>query len=155
MMLFKNHEIMKITYFITFLFFFFSFCSLASESDSKTSIKNEGNINHIFSEKSKATTIKKQEKLNFKERLALKLVKKKIKKAQKKQAKNIKSKKRNGEGIVFTILLSVLLILGGLIGGIVALGLGEILLGILLLVGGLIFVPIILALILISQVVIC
>ncbi|WP_338790324.1 hypothetical protein V9L05_03380 [Bernardetia sp. Wsw4-3y2] len=137
---------MKTTYFITLLFFFFSLSTFASESDSKTSTQKEITINQIV-KKSEKTSIKKQKKLNFKERLALKLVKKKIKKAQKKQAKKIKS---DGDGFFATILISVLLILGGLIGGIIALAFGEILLGVLLLVGGLIFVPLILVLILLS-----
>ncbi|AFM03340.1 hypothetical protein Fleli_0884 [Bernardetia litoralis DSM 6794] len=137
---------MKTTFFTTLLFIFFSFCSFASESDSKPSTQQRITTNHI-SKKSKFITIKKQKKLNFKERLALKLVKRKIKKAQKKQAKNIKSE---GDGILSTILTSVFLILVGLIGGIIALAFGETLLGVLLLVGGLIFVPLILLILLVG-----
>jgi Flp pilus assembly protein TadB len=139
---------MKTTYFITILFFVFSFCSFASESDSKHSNQKEITTNHL-SEKSKVTTIKKQKKLNFKERLALKLVQHKIKKTQKKQPENVKSTKGEEALIIIAILISVLLILGGLIGGIIYLTLGETLLGILLLVGGLIFIPLILAIILV------
>jgi hypothetical protein len=151
---------MKTTYFITLLFFFFSFCSFTSESDSKSSTQKTITESHIVFKKSEVSTVKKQKKLNFKERLALKLIKRKIKKTQRKQAKNKKSIKGEGDGIVFTVLISVLLILGGLIGGIIALAFGETLLGILLLVGGLIFIPLILgiillALILPAQVVIC
>ncbi|WP_375559616.1 hypothetical protein ACE193_18035 [Bernardetia sp. OM2101] len=141
------------------LFSILFFTSFVSENNSVTSFEKETSKVKVVSNKNNLSQTKKQ-KLNFKERLALKLIKRKIKKAQKKQAKNIKSTKADGDGIVVSILLSVLLILGGLIGGIVALALGETLLGILLLVGGLIFVPLILVIILLAillpaQVVMC
>lgn len=139
---------MKTTYFIIFLFVSVSFSSFASEIDSKNSIQKEITTNYL-AKKTEITTTKKQKKLNFKERLALKLVEKKIKKIDKKQTKKIKF---NPDGTAITILFSVLFILGGLIGGIIALALGETLLGILLLVGGLIFVPLILALILLFSI---
>ncbi|WP_338762890.1 hypothetical protein WAF17_18520 [Bernardetia sp. ABR2-2B] len=142
---------MKTTYFITLLFFFLSFCTFASESDSKPSIQEKTVTNSVILEKSKATSTKKQKKLNFKERLALKLVKKKIKKAQKKQAKTKKVKKNKSiANAVGTILISVLFILLGVIGGIIAFAMGEVLLGILLLLLGLIAVPIILVIALIG-----
>ncbi len=123
------------------------FASFASESISESLPKKENFDTRITAQK-KIVVQSKKRKTNFKERLALKLFKKKIKKVQKKQAKSIKSKKDDGTNIA--LLLSILLILGGLIGGIVALALGETLLGILLLVGGLIFIPIILIIILIN-----
>jgi hypothetical protein len=136
---------MKITLILISILLFSSF---SSESNSEKTTQRTIIPTHFFSKKSK-TTIAKQKKLNFKERLALKLVQHKIKKAQRKQTKDIKSIKKNGEGIIFTLLISALLILGGLISGIVYLSLGQTLLGVLLLVGGLIVVPLIFILVLI------
>ena len=132
-------KLKNVLFYFTFSMLFFT--SFVSENKSKVFEK-------IIPQKKEALIKEKKQKLNFKERLALKLVKKKIKKVQKKQAKSIKSKKYDGTNIA--LLLSILLILGGLIGGIIALALGETLLGILLLVGGLIFIPIILIIILIN-----
>ncbi len=128
MMLFKNHKIMKTTYFITLLFFCFLFSSFASESNSKISTHTEIITNHF---------VKKQQRFNFKEKLALKLVKRKFKKTQKKQIKNIKSDEVE---LILTVLIPSLAGLAGLIGGIIYLSLGQTLLGVLLLVGGLILI---------------
>ncbi|WP_338762887.1 hypothetical protein WAF17_18515 [Bernardetia sp. ABR2-2B] len=137
---------------ILLLFSIFSilfFASFASESKSEILPKKETSNTKIISQRNNLVPPKKQ-KLNFKERLALKLVKKKIKKAQKKQAKNKRSILEDGIGLAIAALLSVLLILGSLIGGIIALAMGETLLGILLVVGGLIFIPLILIVILLA-----
>ncbi len=92
---------MKIIFFVTLLFFFLSFCSFASESNSKISTETEITTNHFA---------KKQQRFNFKEKLAVKLIEKKIKKVQ---TKDIKSKKGEGDKLSIFILISILLILGG------------------------------------------
>ncbi|WP_291721925.1 hypothetical protein [Bernardetia sp.] len=142
---------MKTTLFTTFLFLCLSFCSFASESISEV-LPAKTQSSHIVKTKNlkSANINKKQKKLNFKERIALKLINKKIKKAQKKQAKAKKIKKNKVTNIIGGVLFSVLLILIGIIGGIIALAMGEVLLGILLLLTGIIVVPILLVIALIG-----
>ncbi len=138
---------MKATTFTVFLFFFFSFCSFASESDSKISTEKETTSNWDFAKKSKSTLIKKQKKLNFKERLALKLIKRKIKKAEKRHKKNNNFIKQKEKVVYTSILLSIFLAIIGVLSGIVFLILGNITTGLLLLFGGAVIVPLVLGII--------
>lgn len=144
---------MKTTYLLALLLTGFLCFSFVSENKSEILPKKEVSETKILSQKKNLVTSKKQ-KLNFKERLALKLIEKKIKKIKSKTQKK-QSKITNSKTGDFGFFIAVLLILGGLIGGIIALAVGETLLGILLLVGGLIFIPLIFLILLFSTQAIC
>jgi Flp pilus assembly protein TadB len=115
------------------------FAAFASENKSEILPKKEISNTKIRSQKKNLVQSKKQ-KLNFKERLALKLIEKKIRKSQKKQAKNKKSKTEDF-GANLVALLLILAAATGIIGGIIYLTLGNILAGILLILGGIILIP--------------
>ena len=112
------------------------FASFASESISESLPKKENFDTRITSQKEIVVRSKKR-KTDFKERLALKLVKKK---ATRKQNISTNNKRSPLERIIF-VGSFVLFSLGGLVSGIIYMALGETLLGVLLLLGGLIVIP--------------
>ena len=126
---------LKITSFLFFSILFFT--SFASENKSEILTKREVSIS-IIAQKENVIEVEKQ-KLNFKEKLASKLFKRKIKNIQSKKVKN--NIQRNGKKIDKTLLviieISLLsLVLTSIILSIVSFFSGNILVGILLILIG-------------------
>ncbi|WP_338814464.1 hypothetical protein V9L05_03975 [Bernardetia sp. Wsw4-3y2] len=140
----KFFSIILISLFINFS----SFAFMPAESKSNSLISERSNSeSEAKTKETKAQTAKinsaeliekleaNKSKMSFKERLATKLITKKLKKIEKKESKNIKSTKDTSPlGAIFRIVGVVLIILGvvGLFTVTVTAGVGAILLGLLL-----------------------
>ncbi|WP_291721922.1 hypothetical protein [Bernardetia sp.] len=117
------------------------FASFVSETSSEILPVKKQSSQNIKSKTLKSVFInKKQKKSSLKERIALKLIQKKIKKNQKKQVKKLKVKKHEF-GADFIALLLILLASAGVLSGIIYLTLGQVLTGILLILGGILLIP--------------
>ncbi len=130
---------MKLNHLSFLLFSLLFFCSFSSE-------KNTAILKTKVSTQKKHLNLPKKQKSSFKERMAIKILEKKIrnikKRQSKKQSQSINSQKNQGEIVIFLIaILIVILVLTGLVGGILLLIAGETLFGILSILIGVIVIP--------------
>lgn len=138
------------------LFSLLFFASFMSENNSEVLPKKEVSETKIIPQKKESLIKEKKEKHSFKERLAIKLIERKIKKLKPKKSKN-RSKlnsKEDGSNADFLSILLVLLASASVITGIVYLTLGNILAGILLILGGLILIPLFIILFILISIII-